>query len=72
MKPTAFRIERLLAKVEAEVVPPPRAQSSPPPRRVQVINDRTGQCGTSSARDTTRGSVMPVAAAWQRMRQHIT
>ena len=24
MKPTAFRIERLLAKVEAEVAPPPR------------------------------------------------
>jgi hypothetical protein len=24
MKPSAFRIERLLAKVEAEVVPPPR------------------------------------------------
>jgi hypothetical protein len=26
MKPSAFRIERLLAKVEAEVVPPPRAR----------------------------------------------
>ena len=24
MKPSAFRIERLLAKVEAEVLPPPR------------------------------------------------
>jgi hypothetical protein len=24
MKPSAFRIERLLAKVEAELVPPPR------------------------------------------------
>jgi hypothetical protein len=26
MKPSAFRIERLLAKVEAEVAPPPRAR----------------------------------------------
>jgi len=26
MKPSALRIERLLAKVEAEVVPPPRAR----------------------------------------------
>jgi hypothetical protein len=61
MKPSAFRIERLLAKVEAKVErrwlrarryvfhPDEVAEngwsgmeSSPPPRRVRVINDCTG------------------------------
>jgi hypothetical protein len=42
MKPSAFRIERLLAKVEAELVPPPR-------RWLRVIIDGDDEEGKARA-----------------------